>query len=96
MTKNDDETEWEGFDSPENNVVVQSDLMNLNLGPSSRRKSRKPESARRKNPLSLQKNSLPIDKDEDQTGNSFKVLESAVDDEVDGTINSILYIGGSC
>lgn len=94
VTKNDDETEWEGFDRPENGAIVHSDLTSLKLGPSPTKESRKPKPAIRKSPQQSQKNYLSIEKDEAQARNSFKVLESAVNHEVDGMIFNILLDAG--
>lgn len=90
VTKSDDETEWEGFDTPENGGVVQSDLKSLESGPSSKKKSQKSEPNIRKNARSSHQNNLSNSKDEGLARNSFRVLESAVNCDVDGIVNHIL------
>lgn len=90
VIEKDDENEWEGFDTLENNGVVKSEPTNLESGPSLKKNTRKLEPAIRKNVLRLQKNELSIRKDEALAGNSFKLLEGAVNDEVDGIVINIL------
>ena len=88
VAKNDDETEWEGFDGPENGAVAQSDLSNL------KKTSRKLESSIPKNALLVHQKDLSVNKDEARTRNRFDLLESEVNVEVDGTITNTLHIGG--
>lgn len=91
VTKSDDETEWEGFDTPGNGGVVQSDRKSPEAAPSSKKKTRKSEPAIRKNAEQFHKNDSSNSKDDALAGNSFKVLESAVnDEEVDGIMTDIL------
>lgn len=96
MTENKHETEWEGFDTPEYDEVVQSDLKSLESGSAPKKKPRKLDPAIRKNALQLQNNDLSIYKDEASADNSFKALENAVNDEVDGILTDTLGIGASC
>ena len=90
VTKSDDETEWEGFDTPESGGVVQSDLKRLKSGPSSKKKTRDSEPNICKNVLHSHKNDLSNSKDDALAGNSFKVLENAVNNDVDGIVNHTL------
>lgn len=95
-TKNDDDTNWEGFDASENGGVVQSDPISVKSGSSSKKSSRKSESAIRKNGLLLQKKESSISKGKAKAGNSFEVLENAVNDEIDGITTKILCHERSC
>lgn len=82
MTENEDDAEWEGFDTPNNGGVVQSDHMSLEPGLPLKKAPQKPKPAIRGNSLLLQRKDSFFSTDE--ADNSFKLLENTMKDEADG------------
>ncbi len=86
VMKDDDDSEWEGFDTLDDGGDVHPDDTNINRGPPLKKASRDTELRTRKKKDSSHRTN------NDKAGNSFKLLENAVEDEVDGIATSILCI----
>lgn len=90
VTENEDDAEWEGFDTQDNDGAVESDHTSLEPGLPLKKTPRKPKPAIRRNNSFLQRKGSSLSADEEET--SSKLLENAMKDEADGIGATILFI----
>ena len=91
VTENEDDAEWEGFDTQDNDGVVESDHISLEPGLPLKKTRRKSKPVLRGNTPLLQRKGSSLSTDEAET--SFELLENAMKDKADGIGATILFIG---